>query len=480
LVKLFVVLGLALLAGGTYAIVDGWPYLVLERGFTEVILGAVAATAGLILLALAMVLAEVRRLKGMVSGAMAVMSLAEPRIDTPPAAAAAPQADGPTPAPREAHQAGLVPALAVGAGALAVGGALAGLARIGTGRDDAESAAEAGEAAQAERPAEETGAAAAAAAAEGQPPSPASVEHDDWLAPPDPASLQAPAVAQDEAPEAAAAEAAEASQELGAEPALSGPPAAEAPEAIAEVAGAAGQSAPVAAEDATPEAEDEAQPAEAVSEADELWWPRIDRPSRDETLSDEFSALRAELSGLSREIRPAPEPEASRGEAPDVEAPRQDLDAVGDWMAPRPWPPVTQPRSLDTPADPEPDVPAEAAMAETEEVAPSASEPEPEPASLAEPPETGAADEPAPAADIAPATEEEPAVEAAVPETAAEDERPAASEEGVVGAYQVGETQFTMYADGSIHARTPDGDYVFASMEELKTYLASEKSRLEA
>lgn len=42
-------------------------------------------------------------------------------------------------------------------------------------------------------------------------------------------------------------------------------------------------------------------------------------------------------------------------------------------------------------------------------------------------------------------------------------EEPAASEEGVIGAYQVGETQFTMFADGSIHARTPDGDYVFAS-----------------
>ena len=57
---------------------------------------------------------------------------------------------------------------------------------------------------------------------------------------------------------------------------------------------------------------------------------------------------------------------------------------------------------------------------------------------------------------------------------------PAASEEGVVGAYQVGTAHFTIYADGSIQARTPDGDYSFASMDELKTYLASEKSRLGA
>jgi hypothetical protein len=53
-----------------------------------------------------------------------------------------------------------------------------------------------------------------------------------------------------------------------------------------------------------------------------------------------------------------------------------------------------------------------------------------------------------------------------------------ASEEGVVGAYQVGDAHFTIFADGSIKARTPDGDYSFASMDELKTYLASEKSRL--
>lgn len=473
MVKLFVVLGLVLLAGGAYAIVDGWPYLVLERGFTEVILGAMAATAGLILLALAAVLAEVRRLKGMVGSAMTVMSLAEPRVDMAPAAGvAAPPAEGPSPAVREAQHAGLAPALAAGAGALAVGGALAGLARIGSGRDDAESAAEAGEAAEAEKPAEEPG--APAVAAEEQAPSPAQVEHDDWFAPPDPASLHRPVVAQDTAPEPASAEAVEASQEAAAAPTPSEPPAAEAPEAVAEAPVPAGPSAPAAAEGAGPEAEDEAQPVEATSAKEELWWPRIERPSRDATLSDEFSALRAELSGLSREVRPEPELEAPRGEAPDVGAPRRDLDSAGDWMAPRPWPPVTQPRSLDMPAGPEPEGPEEAAVPEAEEAAPPALEPEP--ASLAEPP---AADEPAQEADTAPEAEEAPAVEAAAAESA-EAERPAASEEGVVGAYQVGETQFTMYADGSIHARTPDGDYVFASMDELKTYLASEKSRLEA
>ena len=61
---------------------------------------------------------------------------------------------------------------------------------------------------------------------------------------------------------------------------------------------------------------------------------------------------------------------------------------------------------------------------------------------------------------------------------AGDDAAPAASDEGIVGAYQVGEAHFTIYADGSIQARTPDGDYSFTSMDELKIYLASEKSRL--
>ncbi len=85
------------------------------------------------------------------------------------------------------------------------------------------------------------------------------------------------------------------------------------------------------------------------------------------------------------------------------------------------------------------------------------------------------------------AAPEAQAVYRARPEPAAAPEQesvappaPAASEEGVVGAYQVGTAHFTIYADGSIQARTPEGDYSFASMDELKTYLASEKNRLGA
>ena len=81
----------------------------------------------------------------------------------------------------------------------------------------------------------------------------------------------------------------------------------------------------------------------------------------------------------------------------------------------------------------------------------------------------------APAPEALPDVEPEPEPQAAAPVA---DAPPAASEEGIIGAYQVGEAHFTLFADGSIKARTPDGDYDFGSMDELKVYLANEKSRL--
>ncbi|MBX9874715.1 MAG: hypothetical protein K2X84_07645, partial [Beijerinckiaceae bacterium] len=72
----FILLGLGFVGGGAVAIVDGLPYMVLERGFTQVIIGTVVAVAGVILLALAWVLVEMRRLKGSLSNAAMAMSLA--------------------------------------------------------------------------------------------------------------------------------------------------------------------------------------------------------------------------------------------------------------------------------------------------------------------------------------------------------------------------------------------------------------------
>ncbi len=474
MVKLFIGLGLALLAGGAYAIVDGWPYRVLERGFTEVILGALAVTAGLLLLALAALLAELRRVKGMVGGAMAMMSLSEPRAEPAAAdeaffrkvdagardddAAAEPK---PTASQRPADIG--IETVAAGAGALAAGGALASLSR-----DDAKDAADARDvtAEPEDEPAAPASGEADAAPQEVpavQPPEPlAAGDHDDWLWPPDPAPPHA--AEREPSIEAVHAEPETPVSAAKGEPQDAG---AETDEAAAAPAGPAEADAAPAEDETQTAGEGSPEPAAIAAPEDKVWWPRIDRSERDRaagSADDDFDNLRDALSGAME----AP---------PVVEPPRREPVLGGDWLAPRPWPPVTQPRDLAAADEPEV-VPQE----EAERDEPAALQPEPTseiilpPEPEAAPPETSAGDEGEAAEEAAEQERDEDDAQSPPP---AADERPAASEEGVIGAYQVGETHFTMYADGSIHANTPDGDYVFASMDELKTYLASEKSKLE-
>ena len=124
------------------------------------------------------------------------------------------------------------------------------------------------------------------------------------------------------------------------------------------------------------------------------------------------------------------------------------------------WPPRTEPHAFEVPAEPAgdeietPTVSETVASASHHEQADMAGVEPQQAVAHAEESERLAEDAPAPA-----------------------EARPA-SDEGIVGAYQVGDAHFTIYADGSIRARTPDGEYSFASMDELKVYLASEKSRL--
>lgn len=491
MVRLFVVLGFALLAGGAYAIVDGWPYRVLERGFTEVILGGLSLVAGLILLALAAVLAEVRRLKGLVSGVMAVATLSEPRADQRPTPNPAPALDK-APEP-EVKPVGIATTLAVGAGAAAVAGALTSLAKTEE-KPGEKAAADADQAVKAQEGDNARSDLAEAVAEPVQAPSTAASEIDDWLLPPvSPVLDVAPADvrsdergADDEANEKAedaqdkpkhldAADIGETAHPVGtkgddpAEPDAAG---VDEPETKQDEDRRDGVSKP------------EIVP--ASSSEDQLWWPRIDRPTREEPTSsvdDEFNALRDQLAGVVN--------------APEVEPPRRDRgapDVAESWMAPRPWPPVTQPRDPGALSEVETEPADKAATEEmkvgqaSEEDEPTvpeqetASEPEPTPQEVAEPVSVEADASPVekaePSADDAKTVDAKAADAKAI--EAKPDEEPAASDEGVIGAYQVGETQFTMFADGSIHARTPDGDYVFASMDELKAYLASEKDKLGA
>lgn len=85
MVILFTGLGLLLFFGGVGTALYGLPYLVLEYGFTSVIGGIVAATGGLVLIGIGVLVREVRRvgLKLTVAGIPAV----RPETATPPAKA---------------------------------------------------------------------------------------------------------------------------------------------------------------------------------------------------------------------------------------------------------------------------------------------------------------------------------------------------------------------------------------------------------
>ncbi|HMB10826.1 hypothetical protein [Saliniramus sp.] len=104
--------------------------------------------------------------------------------------------------------------------------------------------------------------------------------------------------------------------------------------------------------------------------------------------------------------------------------------------------------------------------------------PEPEPEIIPEPDRLPAAieSEPEPAPQPQPKHEPEPEpVPAHEPEPAPilePEEAAPAPELNVIGTYESGGNTYTMYADGSIDAKTPEGDYHFASLDELKTFIA--------
>jgi hypothetical protein len=53
---------------------------------------------------------------------------------------------------------------------------------------------------------------------------------------------------------------------------------------------------------------------------------------------------------------------------------------------------------------------------------------------------------------------------------------PGISDEGIIGVHTVGASTFTMYADGTIRAETPDGPRQFENVAALKLYLAQDKT----
>lgn len=464
MITIFVLLGLGFFAGGIAAIVDGWPYLLLERGFTQVIVGSVAVTAGVILLALSWVLVELRRVRVAIAGALTVPSAGPSAGEA--ARASMGMGEGARTIPGEAQS--TLPGLgtvAAGAGLVAAGGALA--ASMRGGAEDAPTAAQ-------------------------DLPEPVISDLFDEIAHP----LDLPAERREEAAHAVeepeegrgdvpAAEMHEPHKTEAVLPELA--PDAATPSVAASFVTQHEDEAAREEEDADTDAAASDEVQRSSSPQAPAWWPQVDTPRRDEAEpsveADDFGALRQHLSfGPQRpeaHSEPEPEPDLPVGETSFDQRDRE-IDEAAAWMAPafgRREPPFGEPEQVaDEPAIPrwppltsgaprlEPDVES----ADSPEVQPETTEAE----SRIEPvfEESEAAGEPQ--------DEAEEAISGEETETVPEPPRPATSDEGVVGAYQVGDTHFTMYADGSIQARTPDGEYKFASMDELKTYLASEKSRL--
>ncbi|CAN7645582.1 hypothetical protein LJR009_005837 [Bosea sp. LjRoot9] len=478
MITIFILLGLAFLGGGAAAIVDGWPYLVLERGFTEVIIGAIAATAGLLMLMLSYVLVEIRRLRTSLSNAVLAASLASMAGGEPALAEGAAHRGQGTAGVTVGTVAGL--GLAAGAGAAVIAGSAAHATQPDV-------SPEAGAAAEhepdffgellAHEEASSSPAAEAASSAPFDAPKAAEASEAE--------PVSAGEEAKEPAPEAADADKAESTAEAAAEPLQAKAKASI--ETEAEPHGSA--------------------PSDLESSFEELLqWPEPEPRSREFAassmtgLDDEFGALRDSLSKRLQlgepDVASAPaEVETPLSAARDPEA----IESAAAWMAAPSrkhdswFPDDGDAHDHDDAQDPAP-TPAEAPQTEAElppwppvthgvEVPAQEHghehEAEPAAAAASELPEDEAGQN---EADQDDAASVRPGDEAAGDETLEEEASaaapPAASEEGIVGAYQVGDAHFTIFADGSIKARTPDGDYNFASMDELKIYLASEKSRL--
>ena len=482
MIILFILLGLGFLGGGAAAIIDGLPYMVLERGFTQVIIGTVVAVAGVIMLALSQVLAKLRTLENKLAGTTMALSLAsaagvaarEPTISITPAGSELDRTSGTS-------------------AAAAVAGALAGAGIVG--------------------------ATAAAATIPDPPPEPApKAEEPDLFGAHLAAVLDPDAAAQPQLqPQGEASPETQPASDSEPEPDREGEPAPAAidididalpvfdpfrpvdpepsttsvepwspPAALAPLPEPTGEPVPVAAVEPAdmPEPQPETPepaiedapggPAPALSDIDDPLTPSMPAPLME---GDEFGRLRESLAGLGLgPVGGRVEPRFDEA-APAEQAREEDLAAAASWMDSalgRRTPGLDLPDSSEFMLPPqrmEPTfapVPSWPTIDEEDRPAPSW------------PPQTreAAAEESATDPENLPGEVEEAEPADAPPAPA--DEAPAASEEGIVGAYQVGEAHFTIYADGSIQARTPDGDYSFASMDELKTYLASEKSRLGA
>lgn len=472
MITLFIIIGLALLGGGLATIVDGLPYLVLERGFTQVLGGVTAATGGLVILGLAWVLIEIRRLRtalrtGAPVPAEATRPLPDPVLtDVAPEAAPLGERAEPDFGRPGTGAAGLFPLGPLGAGAGAALGAGV-VAMAGTASPAPDATKPEGEPA---RPEPEVSLPPEPESLASAPMEPLPLQHDenrdapDLTPEPEPSPQPEPSLDEPEpSPEP--------EPEMYREPKIEREPEMDqdrfapadgwAPASWPEAAAPSRASDPFAEAIAAamrPHEDELPQPAEETVDRAEGSEDRRPDPQDFDGLDLLRKSFADPMPAAAREGHDAgPEPEPREEAEPEPEPADAWMLAVRrdeSWL-------TSLPSVREEPAPPASE---QVTIAPSRDHAPPvAPEPAPEP-------------EPEPVAEEAPEPVAEPA--ATADEQPGRDDAPASSDEGVIGAYQVGDAHFTIYSDGSIRARTPDGDYDFASMDELKAYLASEKSRL--
>lgn len=364
-------LSLAMIVGGLFAVVLGWDIVLLERGWTMVIAGSVAAGSGAVLLGLAVAASRLGRIRAELAELRDALRLGA--MPTPPA---------------------LDPVAAVSSGMLA-GGAL--------------------------------GAAPAAVEAEGQPELPL--------------FMRPEAMSRDERPSEATS---------GEAPRISLPQ---------DLFGARRHS---GAEDDGPSHTDGVRPADRWDADDRLGTAPMgdldDDRTADRTDDDDRPSLRRfqtnPRDGYSSPDRPAP-PEVSVEVDRDGDEDRGRGEGAGlsDDDEPRIVPlwdagDRPPPRETGVLPDPDDDLPAEPPRMPAIDVAP---EPATEPVQA----------------------EAEPVEDEAPQEPRFEDEQPAGQPAAIIGTYNSGDNRYVMFSDGSIEAETPEGLFRFASLDELKEFIAA-------
>lgn len=437
--------GLLLLAGGGGLAAWGAPYYMLDWGSTFVMAGIALASAGLSCILLGTVLIKLAALRTDIAGlraASAVAMLVQESADDDPAVLA----ERPASAQSAANPPAIEPARAAGgltaggiAGVAVAGAAAGGLAMAAKSILTSVSADEPDARTSADNGAADMHPATGEADSDPHP-KPSELTADDRASLDDLlAKLSLPISADEQGTDGISAQDMPADM---ADPHIAGSTWLDADDLYARIDDAARS---LQAKAAAPDDSQESTTAE---------------PTMEQRIDDEFADLRAELSAEAGTMRadsngefsaassvlyPKPLDEAKQRLEAEEDADKSELTRQHDGEQENIHD-VTSGIGKAGAADPEPAV--------VEDVSLEGARPVDDAPSLAEPPAAG---EPAPAEQL-----------------------PSSSTEGVVAAYNVGDTSYAMFVDGRIRVSTPEGQFMLESMDQLKSFMAARRAGSDA